>query len=1667
MEIYLHQLSLILEANTTIGKESDAISNLETLQKSLKTEIVIPFSSKFSPKTIEKIFSTILSLSFKESSTNVYSNSESFFDLNPHYKMLLNEYIPKNFQQSLHHFLNHIVSLMKSFCPSTLLMILTNLCQTEEQKQQNSVIVVWIAQLIPILQLKDLMTLQLCTQLIQSCPSIYLRDIPDGFWILLREKLDKEDHLNILQNGIDLTDSHFAKQAAILCQKYPDELISIVIQKATMKFISKFLPFLPENLIFDTIPLSARIGDAINLDTDFKEMIYSFQALPYLIEKISYIQQNHGDVHETLPQQITSMSPIWKGILRQLKSLASSNMLQNFSGSRTFFIDTLLYGETHGFVDFNEILPFIDLDSIEPDQLLLSAYLRVIFNNHLNHEYIKKKVMTFLKKIISITAENRIDSEANCQAVNCFLSLITKKENFDSLLELNQEEFMEILQMLFNMNSISFHKKSILFSQLKFILAHFDLIETQLKFINLHLFVSTCMQLSTSYEIFSDDSFELLLKLIHKIDYHVAFHELDWFSKPVLVHRNFKLIDSIDSGFVFDLLSYHLIEIDHISDALSIIFSNYTNQPESASNLMYLSSAVRIAMNYFSKCIEIIGFNVNEELKKYNVNIKNVNSENNDVTWFDLSLLENLFDEIECQFEDSRFGRFLSVITEFISNGRKVAAISQNTKVVYIIYCRLLGSLIPVSASKLLSALISDFNEENDDAQPNANSTIKSIEKQFFELYLPQNHFDSVIEAAVSLYGTQKTLEQYPELVKHAITYSYNVSKLFSKQLEQPLPKLKTFLAFCQEDKHYEWVKECIKVIPFKDWIINNNNVVNDDYYSYYHNPQYQQNHIALNKEYHSFIDEIIQNLAQINNVINIKHCLKENQHINFDVIESYQTSEELLTSNDFFESLDKDHKLLLIAINSNFENRQDSQAIGGAVDLEKEKTFELKSIEIVSNEVPFKFNPSEPSTIANLISFLWHGYPNQIEKNFGFSNDVKIETVEQFVLDNFENIKLVLGFLLYVTRYHDYVIDIDKWISLFKFKNSITSTENDFYTYSVALIIESMVKKQIEIIKSQMRNSTQPTPVNSNKSQRVESSTNEAEILPSDDQNEPKLSDNFVFPVSWLKFINDSLQFIGCYSIKSLITVFFRKRIGFASLVIRSIFRICSLIYLSNETIKSESDGIFSIISSETITQLVNNELCQLQYSQSLFTMPSSVVELFNRQDNELTQIESQTKEIDLENLKNLATHDSQNTLFNKLLISCIESINGRTTVDIYSKIVSTLSSTIFSKCNEGPKYLTNEPTINELKCFDLLPSNYHHPESLLSYGQKLQDVHSVLVPSSFIQNILTRIDEETVVYRDFFTLLFSLALNTDQYLRVCKILEDKCPCTQDHLRLYFSKEEVYDEFFYCKPPSYLRGIIRTSLSKFTLASSKPVLEKFKSVTGFHRVHPCLCYIQSKKNGMKPWKLDHSPELTTLLEIGYVDLRNLMRSFTEIATEPLSIFTSISSIKDNEIDKLCAWPSATEAREDFAKAILQITVKNDKINEKDDKNGCFGNLSHYYDDFGHPQSFYFYRDIIFSKMTSDLLLEKISLDTIAKIVFDTDFICNVNECNSPINTAIIINSIVRFARKMKKENVINQFEEMMLQFNQDNFQQNNPEIIEFLKNMNKIGMISKELHPE
>lgn len=1819
MEVYLHELSLILEANTTIGKESDAISNLQTLQRTLKTELIIPFSSQFSPKIIETIFSTILSLSFKESSSSnqnhiTYSNTNSSNPINPY----LTNYTQISFQDSLHHFLNHIVSLMKSFCPSTLLMILTNLSQTEQQKEENSVMVVWISQLIPILKLNDPLTIQLCEKLIQFCPKNYLRDIADDFWVLLREKLEKDDHLSILKNGIDLSDPGFAKQASILCQKYPNDTISYLIENASMHFISVFLSNLPETVIFDTISLNARISDAINLDGDFDEMIYSLQALPYLIERLSYFKKqkqqfekdnkedanielkdsNNADIDIYCSDEITALRPVWKGILRQLKSLSSSTILQNYIGSRTFFIDTLLYGESHGFVSFEEILPYIDLDDDDVSPLLQSAYLNVIFSKHLDNEFIRSKVMSFLKMILSLSSIDRVDDENHCKPLNDMISFLNKEENYKELMKIDEKEFLSILRMIFNTNAVAFNKKSIISSQLRFILNHFDIINEKMTFINLVKFVRKVIELSTSTTSISDDDFERLLKLIRKIDYKVEFNQLDWFSYGTLIHRNIKLLQittRVDSSFVFELLSAHLIDVNDISDALTIILNNAeidketeieTDSASTAStgsasskesrkiqkNRQILSASVRIAMNYFSKCIEIIGFDTNEELRKYNLNIRTNPSNNssdsssssNEVTWFEQGLLENLFFDIQCQFEYSRFGRFLAVITEFIYQGRKAAKLSQNAKILFVIYCRFLGSLIPVASSHLLTGLISDIKEELQKGGTSANSenllpVVTSNKKQFFSLYFPSNHFDAIVDASASLFGIEETFVMYPELVNHAITYSFPIAKKFSTVLSQPLPKIRTFLAFLGVEKHKKWIEECIKAIPFDKWILS------DCCCDGYREGACKVGRFGLNNV--CFVDSIKESLieAKKNDLANIKEVLEQSQNIDFEGIlnNKIEDSDDSIIGNDaeekgnFFNSLDINHQKLLISIyhifgesGENANNSVDNEAKSDEKD-EKELNYEKKFsfsfnqeefIQSNKNEVPFQFNISEPSTIANLVSFFWHSYSLQAKQNkddndnskeisIGIGCFANINEVEKFVLEHLNNVKLVLGFLTYVQRFDSYTIDVDKWVNSLKLQQiNCRGDDEQYYIYSSALIIDAMTKKVNDRIIQ--------------KSEQIESSQD----LRKDLDKGGLVSPSDLIPEPWMNFVKDSLEFIGVYNAKSLVALFFKKN-GFAHLTIRAVFRLFGLISTFLEVAETATTEIIHapkteeednednekvvkiqkitgpMLSCERIANQINRENIALGIAEVISTIPSTLSNVTfyindtaeTESDDTDAKVKKTQSVVEFERLVNLAKSIASDSKkhYDQLLNTCLEAFNGRTTDDMYCEILSTLSSTLFSKSRgkhqEGPKVnfrksgvtkdeFTFDYDLNSMECYRLIPTNYQHNQCLLSFGEKLQNIQSgntVLVPSTFIQSLLNKLDKECIVTRDFFFLIFNFALNTEQYLHICQLLEDKCPCTQDHLRYHFTQEDIYKNFFNCKPPSFERGVFRTFLSKFTICDQKQmksIVTKMKTITGVKRIHPSLCYAGSKKYGMKPWKNNHFANLPSLLSIGYIDLKTVMRSFTEIGTSPIEIFATLSSIQNKELEDVHAWPSAQDAREDFALAIFnmaintkRIKIKTEDKNEEENndnnnndsepivvvggvhgKNGqsIFGNDCHYYDDFGIARSFNFHRDFAFAKRVSEVLLQRIPIDIAAKMLFDYNIITNPIECNNPINTAIAANRILQLAKITCRDNIVSDFNALLAKSDDKEKTENKDfSVFEFLQKMNDIESISKMIH--
>ena len=269
-----------------------------------------------------------------------------------------------------------------------------------------------------------------------------------------------------------------------------------------------------------------------------------------------------------------------------------------------------------------------------------------------------------------------------------------------------------------------------------------------------------------------------------------------------------------------------------------------------------------------------------------------------------------------------------------------------------------------------------------------------------------------------------------------------------------------------------------------------------------------------------------------------------------------------------------------------------------------------------------------------------------------------------------------------------------------------------------------------------------------------------------------------------------------------------------------------------------------------------------------------------------------------------------------------------------------------------------------------------------------------------------------------------------------------------------------------------------------------KQIVSRMKLNSGIKRIHPSLCYVASKKFGMKPWKSSHFANLQTLLSIGYVDLKTVMRNFTEIGTSPIEIFTTFTSIPQKEIEEVHAWPSAQDAKEDFALAVFNMTIKLESDQKSPEKNkemekiqsksgqSIFGNDCHYYDDFGIARNFSFHRDFVFARRVSEVLLQRISIDVISEMLFDISIIANPNECSNPINTAIIANRILHMARKTCRANTISVFNELLEKTkNVKNGEgtdgeekevgksENHMPVVNFLLNMNDLESISKMIH--
>ena len=86
--------------------------------------------------------------------------------------------------------------------------------------------------------------------------------------------------------------------------------------------------------------------------------------------------------------------------------------------------------------------------------------------------------------------------------------------------------------------------------------------------------------------------------------------------------------------------------------------------------------------------------------------------------------------------------------------------------------------------------------------------------------YIPDKYTPEFARFAVDQVGVEEAFKLAPIVCIDACKADRNLAVAFADVLQQPLPLMRTFLAFENIEKHREWVERCRREIPQSEWIL-------------------------------------------------------------------------------------------------------------------------------------------------------------------------------------------------------------------------------------------------------------------------------------------------------------------------------------------------------------------------------------------------------------------------------------------------------------------------------------------------------------------------------------------------------------------------------------------------------------------------------------------------------------------------------------------------------------------------------------------------------------------------------------------------------------------------------------------------------------------------------
>ena len=173
---------------------------------------------------------------------------------------------------------------------------------------------------------------------------------------------------------------------------------------------------------------------------------------------------------------------------------------------------------------------------------------------------------------------------------------------------------------------------------------------------------------------------------------------------------------------------------------------------------------------------------------------------------------KELIKHVSSPYTACDLGTIIGALLDYLASLYECVPHTQRESASLPLMASFLSRIFPDSAITLLTKVLS-HPEVTKECR---NSWTTSLLKD----YIPDKYTPQFARFAVEQVGAEEAFKLAPSVCIDACKVDRNIALAFADVLQQPLPLMRTFLAFENIEKHREWLQRCRREIPQSEWIL-------------------------------------------------------------------------------------------------------------------------------------------------------------------------------------------------------------------------------------------------------------------------------------------------------------------------------------------------------------------------------------------------------------------------------------------------------------------------------------------------------------------------------------------------------------------------------------------------------------------------------------------------------------------------------------------------------------------------------------------------------------------------------------------------------------------------------------------------------------------------------